>query len=189
VQKLPEAPTPLSQAVAGPSLWFLLGVIPVYWIIVVFFEYKVFDVIFCMRGDRNANMEAANNRTSMFKAHQANDDEDIKEEETRVKNNNPAQMPVRVQEVTKNYGKVKAVKNLSFGLEYGECFALLGISGAGKTSVFKCLTGETYPTAGQLTINGHDVTTASGFEQARRQIGYCPQFDAIFEGLTVLEHL
>ena len=40
-----------------------------------------------------------------------------------------------------------------------------------------------------MTINGNDITTSSGFNKARQQIGYCPQFDAIFEGLTVLEHL
>jgi ATP-binding cassette subfamily A (ABC1) protein 3 len=81
------------------------------------------------------------------------------------------------------------VQNVSFGLEYGECFALLGISGAGKTTIFKCLTGEQYPTSGLLTINGANVNSRKGFEEARRQIGYCPQFDAIFEGLTVIEHL
>jgi ATP-binding cassette subfamily A (ABC1) protein 3 len=51
------------------------------------------------------------------------------------------------------------------------------------------LTGEIYPTTGELTINGNDVTTAEGFQKARKQIGYCPQFDSIFEGLTVREHL
>jgi len=55
------------------------------------------------------------------------------------------------------------VKNVSFGLEFGECFALLGVSGAGKTTLFKCLTGEIRPTSGQLTIQGYDVSTASGF--------------------------
>lgn len=78
---------------------------------------------------------------------------------------------------------------MSFGLEYGECFALLGVSGAGKTTIFKCLTGEVYPSSGQLTIGGHDVSTAFGFANARKMIGYCPQFDAIFDGLTVREHL
>ena len=43
---------------------------------------------------------------------------------------------------------MSAVKNVSFGLEYGECFALLGVSGAGKTTCFKCLTGEMYPSQG-----------------------------------------
>jgi len=51
------------------------------------------------------------------------------------------------------------------------------------------MTGEIYPTRGNVHINGHDIATTNGFEQARKQIGYCPQFDAIFDGLTVLEHL
>ena len=69
--------------------------------------------------------------------------------------------------VKKTFGDFMAVKNISFGLEYGECFALLGISGAGKTTLFKCLTGEIYPSSGQLTINGNDITTSSGFNKAR----------------------
>jgi ATP-binding cassette subfamily A (ABC1) protein 12 len=48
----------------------------------------------------------------------------------------------------KNYGNYLAVNNVSFGLEYGECFALLGVSGAGKTTCFKCLTGEIIPSSG-----------------------------------------
>lgn len=118
-----------------------------------------------------------------------NQDVDILEEVNRVKERDPKSMPVRVEDVSKAYGTVKAVKNISFGLDNGECFALLGVSGAGKTSIFKCLTGEIYPTSGQLSINGFDITTSSGFQQARKLIGYCPQFDSIFEGLTVLEHL
>ena len=55
-------------------------------------------------------------------------------------------------------------------VKYGECFALLGVSGAGKTNCFKCLTGEIYPTQGDVSINGHDVTTGKGFEEARKQI-------------------
>jgi ABC-type multidrug transport system ATPase subunit len=81
---------------------------------------------------------------------------------------------VRVNKLRKEYGKVVAVDNITFGLEYGECFALLGVSGAGKTNCFKCLTGETKPTSGEVTINGYDVTTYHGFMKARKQIGYCP---------------
>lgn len=118
-----------------------------------------------------------------------NEDQDIADERTRVIQKSPYELQVRCDQIKKKYGKLEAVKNISFGLEHGECFALLGISGAGKTSLFKCMTGEIYPTKGQLTINGSDITTASGFQKARKQIGYCPQFDAIFEGLTVYEHL
>jgi len=63
----------------------------------------------------------------------------------------------------KDFGKIRAVKNVSFGLEYGECFALLGVSGAGKTSVFKCLTGEITPIKGELTVCGYDVTKGEGW--------------------------
>ena len=53
--------------------------------------------------------------------------------------------------------------NLSFSLEFGECFALLGVTGAGKTTTFKCLTGEETPDAGTLLMGGHDVRTRKGF--------------------------
>ena len=55
------------------------------------------------------------------------------------------------------------MKDVSFGIENGECFALLGVSGAGKSTCFKCLTGEIYPSSGSLTIYGHDITTSKGF--------------------------
>lgn len=71
---------------------------------------------------------------------------------------------MRLNQVRKYYGKTLAVEKVSFGLEYGECFALLGVSGAGKTTTFKCLIGEETPTSGTVHINGHDVTTREGFE-------------------------
>lgn len=98
-------------------------------------------------------------------------------------------MPVRLANCVKRYGETTAVDNVSFGLDYGECFALLGVSGAGKTTCFKCLTGVVTPDGGEVSINGFDITNPSEFSNARKMIGYCPQFDAIFEGLTVREHL
>jgi ABC-type multidrug transport system ATPase subunit len=52
---------------------------------------------------------------------------------------------------------VLAVERTSFGLEYGECFALLGINGAGKSTTFKALTCEIEPTNGEITINGFNA--------------------------------
>jgi ABC-type multidrug transport system ATPase subunit len=99
-------------------------------------------------------------------------------------------LAIKVENLTKQYSPAaKAVNDLSFGLEVGEVFALLGITGAGKTSTFKCLTGEETSDCGSLFLGGHDVKTAFGQNQARCLIGYCPQFDAIFEGITVKEHL
>lgn len=50
-----------------------------------------------------------------------------------------------------------AVERISFGLDYGECFALLGVNGAGKSTTFKSLTGDVLPTAGDITIAGFDI--------------------------------
>ena len=82
---------------------------------------------------------------------------------------------------------VMAVEKTSFGLEYGECFALLGINGAGKSTTFKALTSEIDPTSGHVSIGGFDVRKQ--FSQARKLIGYCAQYDAIFDLVTVEEHL
>ena len=119
-----------------------------------------------------------------------NIDEDIIEEERRVASIGRDQVvPVKIDRVRKYYGSARAVERVSFSLEYGECFALLGVSGAGKTTTFKCLTGEEIPSQGEVAIQGFDMVTRFGFDQARHLIGYCPQFDAIFERLTVREHL
>lgn len=184
-----EPPAIFSNEVAGPSLYFLIAAVPFYWILVICFEQKLFD---CARF-RNRNPQDANRLTrSSIKglgSTSLEDDEDIVEEQNRVQDKDPGLMPARVFNLKKTYGDVVAVDYLTFGLEYGECFALLGVSGAGKTTTFKALTGEINPTKGKVTINGHDISTARGFENARKMIGYCPQFDAIFTGLTVLEHL
>ena len=83
--------------------------------------------------------------------------------------------------------KIKAVNNLSFCLEYGECFGFLGINGAGKTTTFKCLSNELFPDKGKIIIDNKELSTK--FNSIRSLIGYCPQFDAIFEFLTVYENL
>jgi ATP-binding cassette subfamily A (ABC1) protein 3 len=83
--------------------------------------------------------------------------------------------------------KIEAIKNLSFCVEYGECFGLLGLNGAGKTTTFKCITQEHSPSHGSIEIDGKDISTH--FSEVRSMFGYCPQFDAIFEFMTVYENL
>jgi ATP-binding cassette, subfamily A (ABC1), member 3 len=50
-----------------------------------------------------------------------------------------------------------AVENISFGLDYGECFALLGVNGAGKSTTFKSLTAGVLPSEGAISIGGYDI--------------------------------
>ena len=99
---------------------------------------------------------------------------------------------IRVYNFQKEYptscgGPVKAVRNCSFGLDYGECFALLGVNGAGKSTTFKSLTRDITPTTGEITVQGYNIQTQ--FSEARNLIGYCPQRDALFPTLTVEETL
>ncbi len=100
---------------------------------------------------------------------------------------------IRILNMIKNYSSgcttidINSVNKLSLCLKYGECFALLGVNGAGKTSTFRCLTNEESITSGKIFIDGMDIT--DNFSEIRNLVGYCPQFDAIFEYLTVYENL
>jgi ATP-binding cassette, subfamily A (ABC1), member 3 len=79
------------------------------------------------------------------------------------------------------------VSNLSFSLQAGECFALLGVNGAGKSTTFKSLTSEVKPSQGKIKIGGFDISKQ--LEKARKLIGYCPQPNLVFDCMTVEEHL
>ena len=80
-----------------------------------------------------------------------------------------------------------AVRDISLCLNYGECFGFLGVNGAGKTTTFKCLSKEVLPTYGKVYIDNKEIN--EDFDKVRSLIGYCPQFNAIFESLTVYENL
>ncbi|PAV79241.1 hypothetical protein WR25_13280 [Diploscapter pachys] len=80
-----------------------------------------------------------------------------------------------------------AVKGVSFAVGEGECFGLLGLNGAGKTTCFGMLTGKISPGTGSVYIDGCSV--ASDNSPALSQIGYCPQFDALNMKLTAKENI
>jgi ATP-binding cassette, subfamily A (ABC1), member 3 len=122
-------------------------------------------------------------------------DNDVEREMREVEASQPEDYSVRVKDLRKVYmlgllpgSKYKvAVDRVSFGIKNGECFTLLGVNGAGKTSTFKILTGEIPATSGSAHIKGFDTQTQ--LADARTYVGYCPQFDALLENLTVREHL
>ncbi|CAI9722811.1 ATP-binding cassette sub-family A member 3 [Octopus vulgaris] len=115
-------------------------------------------------------------------------DNDVAAEQVRVQNYYQLHNDVIVVKgVSKVYGSLVAVDHISVGIPAGECFGLLGINGAGKTSTFKMLTGDERISSGMIYING--VSLKSNIRQIQRYIGYCPQFDALIECLTAREIL
>lgn len=88
---------------------------------------------------------------------------------------------------TRKLGKHLAVDRLCLGVSGGECLGLLGVNGAGKSTTFKMLTGDTSITAGDAFLNGYSIR--NDLHKIRQFIGYCPQFDALYDELTAREHL
>ncbi|OQR99789.1 ATP-binding Cassette (ABC) Superfamily [Achlya hypogyna] len=120
-------------------------------------------------------------------------DEDVRREQLRVQTvatdksavANHAVFTSGLQKVYDN--GFMAVQDLSIGLPRGECFGFLGINGAGKSTTLKMLMGQVAPSAGAAYLAGYDVYSQQ--TEARSLVGYCPQFDALFDTMTVREHL
>ena len=87
------------------------------------------------------------------------EDGDIAIERSRILNTPVANLrdSVILKELTKDYGRLRAVDGLNVGIMPGECFGLLGINGAGKTSTFKMLTGDEPVTEGNAWLDGFDI--------------------------------
>nr|XP_057928387.1 phospholipid-transporting ATPase ABCA1 isoform X2 [Doryrhamphus excisus] len=117
------------------------------------------------------------------------EDEDVAKERQRVKSGKADTDILTIMDLSKVYkaGRKPAVNRLCLGIPRGECFGLLGVNGAGKTSTFSMLTGDTPITSGEAFLNHHSVLTE--MEKVHQMMGYCPQFDAICDLLTGMEHL
>uniref|UniRef100_A0A8B9CZD6 ATP binding cassette subfamily A member 12 n=1 Tax=Anser brachyrhynchus TaxID=132585 RepID=A0A8B9CZD6_9AVES len=117
------------------------------------------------------------------------EDGDVQAERNRVESGKADFDVVQLQNLTKIYHlphkRIVAVKNISLGIPAGECFGLLGVNGAGKTTIFKMLTGDIGASSGRLQVQDH-----SGYGDAHWSLfGYCPQEDALDDLLTVEEHM
>ncbi|KAK2908022.1 phospholipid-transporting ATPase ABCA1 isoform X2 [Channa argus] len=117
------------------------------------------------------------------------EDEDVARERERVKSGKAQSDILSMIDLSKVYkaGRKPAVDRLCLGIPRGECFGLLGVNGAGKTSTFRMLTGDTSITYGEAFLNHCSVLTE--MERVHQLMGYCPQFDAISDLLTGREHL
>lgn len=83
--------------------------------------------------------------------------------------------------------QIYAVRNVSLDAYYSQILVLLGHNGAGKTTLIDIISGHNHKTSGQVYIDGYSID--SDPDEARRRVGFCPQFDVLFERLTVYEHL
>ena len=94
---------------------------------------------------------------------------------------------IEVQHVTKRYGPVAAVDDVSFRVEPGQIVGFLGPNGAGKTTTMRVLTGYLPPTEGTATIAGFDVLEEP--IEAKRRTGYLPESPPLYPDMTVREYL
>ena len=94
------------------------------------------------------------------------------------------------QQVSKSFGELKAVDNLTFELFPGEAFALLGHNGAGKTTSIRMLLGLLKPDTGQLELMGHDpYPDGQVMDDIRRKVGVVQEEDRLYLQMTAIENL
>lgn len=98
---------------------------------------------------------------------------------------NPSQQAIEVSNLTKYYGSVKGIENISFSVEKGTIHGFLGPNGAGKTTTIRILVGLLKPTAGSATIFGYEI----GSIQAKKMTGYLPSDYELYKHYRVGEYL
>ena len=94
---------------------------------------------------------------------------------------------IEVERLTKAYGNLVALREVSLDIKGGEILGLLGPNGAGKSTLMKTVVGVLRPTAGLVRVGGHDVEREP--EAAKRIVGYLPENPSLYTGLTVSEFL
>jgi ATP-binding cassette subfamily A (ABC1) protein 3 len=149
--------------------------------LVLLVEYRVFDFLL-------------KNRFTYFGIlPQTEDDEmdsDVQAEKQRVEHMGEYEIKANnlvIRNMTKFYKKFLAVNQISVGVDKSECFGLLGVNGAGKTSSFKMLTGDVSISSGSAWVKG--ISLLTDMNEVHKRIGYCPQFDGLLEELTGRETL
>ena len=94
---------------------------------------------------------------------------------------------IKVNDLTKKFGKFTAVDKITFSVRRGEVFGFLGANGAGKTTCIKMLCGLLQPTSGIATVGGFDIYKET--EKIKLNIGYMSQKFSLYEDLTVTENI
>ncbi|XP_027756879.1 ATP-binding cassette sub-family A member 7 [Empidonax traillii] len=166
--------SPLSWDLAGKNMFAMAIEGIVFFIFTLLLQYR----FFLRLGPRALELPSL-----------GDEDQDVARERARVGSSPPQGHLLLLKDLTKVYRRRRApaVDRLCVAIPPGECFGLLGVNGAGKTSTFKMLTGDTEVTLGEAWLKGHSVLT--DLQAVHQHMGYCPQFDAITDLLTGREHL
>ncbi|NXM87107.1 ABCA1 protein, partial [Oenanthe oenanthe] len=167
--------SPLSWDLAGKNMFAMAIEGIVFFLFTLLLQYHRF---FLRLGPRALELPSL-----------GDEDQDVARERARVGSVPLHSHLLLLKDLTKVYRRRKApaVDRLCVAIPPGECFGLLGVNGAGKTSTFKMLTGDTEVTLGEAWLKGHSVLT--DLQSVHQHMGYCPQFDAITDLLTGREHL
>ena len=108
---------------------------------------------------------------------------------TSAESHRPGTGYLTVRGLTAGYDAAPIINDISLTVAEGEIVTVIGPNGSGKSTLLKCLTGRLRPLAGQVHLDGHDVTAASGNALTKGGLGYVPQHNDIFPTLTVRENL
>uniref|UniRef100_A0A8B9LWW8 P-type phospholipid transporter n=1 Tax=Astyanax mexicanus TaxID=7994 RepID=A0A8B9LWW8_ASTMX len=166
--------SPLAWDMVGKNLFAMAVEGVVFFFITVLIQYRWW----LLRWGFSANLKPI-----------GEEDEDVARERQRILGGGGHSDILELRQLTKVYKRKQkpAVDRLCVGIPPGECFGLLGVNGAGKTSTFKMLTGDSVITGGEAYLAGKSVLTE--IDEVHQNMGYCPQFDAINDLLTGREHL
>ena len=95
-----------------------------------------------------------------------------------------------IKNVTVAFGGVKALNDVSFSVNQGEIFGMLGPNGVGKSTIFNLICGLIRPDSGKILMDNVDVTDLPiSLRTTKYGIGYCPQYSGYFHNLSILENL
>jgi len=98
-------------------------------------------------------------------------------------------MLLEIEEMHVHYGRIEALKGLSFAVDEGEIVTLIGANGAGKTTTLKAISGVRPLSAGKIVFDGRDITRVAAHERVALGICQAPEGRGIFPGMTVTENL
>lgn len=98
-------------------------------------------------------------------------------------------MHLEIKDLRVHYGKIEAIKGISFHVNQGEIVTLIGANGAGKTTTLKTISGLRQVSSGSILFDGKDISKMAAHERVNLGISQAPEGRGIFPGMTVLENL